>query len=109
MLAILFFLWSTYFNIHQPGGEMKKNAIEVPVMIPRGGHVNHGSRYAARPGSSGLSSQEYTEKEKRFGVMVNVRLTVDEHMDLRRISYKERVSISSYIRKALFDDDRTRR
>jgi len=89
---------------------MKKNTIEAPeAMIPRGGHMNHGSRYAARPGSSGLSSQEYTEKEKRVGVMVNVRLTVDEHMNLRRISYKEQVSISNYVRKVLFDDGYARR
>ena len=80
---------------------MKKKA-EIEGMIPRGGHVNHGSRYASRPGSSGSSCADYNEKEKRIGVMVNVRLTVDEHMSLRKMSYTDHISISSYIRRKLF-------
>ena len=78
---------------------------KIEPTIPRRPRRAKGiSRFAA----SENVTDEYTEKERRQGVMVNIRMSADQHLDLRAEAFRMGTSVSEVISERVFGKENKR-
>ena len=52
--------------------------------------------------SDPVPNDEYTEKERKYGVMINIRMNADQHIIFRKKAAQENTTVNALIYDVLF-------
>ena len=70
---------------------------ETEPIVPRHSRKKKGVYF-----SDSVPNDEYTEKERKHGVMVNIRMNADQHIMFRKKAAREDTTVNALIRNKLF-------